>query len=165
MLLFDEADALFGKRGEIKDAHDRYANIEVAYLLQRIEAFTGLAILTTNLRQNIDQAFLRRIRFVVEFPKPDAQGREEIWRQCLPDTAPRLPDVDLAALARRLDLTGGNIRQITLRAAFSAAGEGAEAIAMRHLLGATRAELRKLGMPIAERELLDFEKTAARRVA
>src|SRR5438128_4423687 len=85
ILLFDEADALFGKRSEVKDAHDRYANIEVAYLLQRMEAYEGLAILTTNMRQNLDPAFLRRLRFVVDFPRPDVEARQKIWRQCLPD--------------------------------------------------------------------------------
>jgi SpoVK/Ycf46/Vps4 family AAA+-type ATPase len=164
VLLFDEADALFGKRSEVKDAHDRYANIEVAYLLQRMEAFAGLAILTTNFRQNLDSAFLRRLRFVVEFPKPDSQAREAIWRQCLPEAAPRQGDIDFRFLARRLELTGGNIRQITLRAAFAAASEKADAIEMRHVVTATRAELIKLGMQSAERELADFE-AAERRLA
>ena len=141
VLLFDEADALFGKRSEIKDSHDRYANIEVAYLLQRMEAFSGLAILTTNLRRNLDDAFLRRLRFVVEFPKPDAPAREAIWRLCLPQAAPLAADVNLRLLARRLELTGGSIRQITIRAAFAAAADGAGAIAMRHVIAAARAEL------------------------
>jgi AAA+ superfamily predicted ATPase len=157
VLLFDEADALFGKRSEVKDAHDRYANIEVAYLLQRMEAFSGLAILTTNFRQNLDQAFLRRLRFVVEFPRPDAAAREAIWRRCLPEMAPRANDIDLRFLARRLELTGGNIRQITLHAAFAAAGEGSDSIEMRHVVEATRAELFKLGMAAAEREVVEFE--------
>jgi SpoVK/Ycf46/Vps4 family AAA+-type ATPase len=157
VLLFDEADALFGKRSEIKDAHDRYANIEVAYLLQRIEAFSGLAVLTTNFRQNLDQAFVRRLRFVVDFPRPDAAAREAIWRQCLPRTAPVADDVRVRALARRLDLTGGNIRQTTLRAAFLAASDGAASIRMTHVLEATRAELLKLGMTGAERELAALE--------
>ena len=161
VLLFDEADALFGKRSDIKDAHDRYANIEVAYLLQRMEAFSGLAILTTNLRQNMDQAFLRRLRFLVEFPKPDASAREKLWRRCLPSEAPLAPDLNFKALARRLELTGGNIRQITLRAAFAAAREQTPTIEMRHIEAAALAELRKLGMPIAERELAEF--TALRR--
>jgi hypothetical protein len=162
VLLFDEADALFGKRSEIKDAHDRYANIEVAYLLQRIEAFGGLAVLTTNFRQNLDQAFLRRLRFVIDFPRPDARAREAIWRQCLPPTAPVQPDVDVRFLARRIELTGGNIRQITLRAAFAAAQDRVQAIGMVHLLKATRAELRKLGMPTAERELTEIEQAHQR---
>jgi AAA+ superfamily predicted ATPase len=157
VLLFDEADALFGKRSEIKDAHDRYANLEVAYLLQRMEEFSGLAILTTNFRQNLDQAFLRRLRFVVEFPKPDVEAREEIWRQCLPEAAPKSADVDLKLLARRLELTGGSICQITLRAAFAASVEKkCESIGMRHIIAATRAELLKIGMPSAERDLAEF---------
>jgi hypothetical protein len=147
-LLFDEADALFAKRGEVRDAHDRYANIECAYLLQRLDDFGGLAVLTTNLRQNIDNAFLRRLRFAVEFPRPDARAREAIWRQCLPASAPLAPDVDLAALARRIELTGGHIRQVTLRAAYLAAGVGSP-ITMQHLIAAARAELMKIGMPAA----------------
>ncbi|MEA2942709.1 MAG: hypothetical protein QOD09_3238 [Bradyrhizobium sp.] len=154
VLLFDEADALFGKRSEVKDAHDRYANIEVAYLLQRIEAFAGLAILTTNFRQNLDPAFSRRFRFTVDFPIPDAAAREKIWRKCVPESAPLADDVDLRFIARRLELTGGNIRQVTLRAAFSAATAGT-AITMRHLVEATRAELVKIGMHQAERELAE----------
>jgi len=168
VLVFDEADAIFGKRSEIKDAHDRYANIEVAYLLQRMETFSGVVILTTNFRQNLDQAFLRRLRFIVEFPKPDAAAREAIWRRCLPQAAPLAEDVDFAALGRRIELTGGNIRQITLRAAFAAAGEGASAIAMRHILGATKAELVKLGRASGVRELEEYEALRAkivRRVA
>jgi hypothetical protein len=154
ILCFDEADALFGKRSETKDAHDRYANIEVAYLLQRMEEFSGLAILTTNFKQNLDQAFLRRLRFVVEFPKPDAKAREALWRQCLPPTAPQAKDIDFRFLARRLEITGGNIRQITLRAAFAAANEDSP-IGMRHLVDATRAELAKLGLQSIERELAE----------
>jgi AAA+ superfamily predicted ATPase len=152
VLLFDEADALFGKRSEVKDAHDRHANIEVAYLLQRVESFAGLAIMTTNFRRNIDQAFLRRFRFALEFPQPDAAAREAIWRQSIPVDAPRADDLDFRFIARRLELSGGNIRQITLRAAFVAAAAN-EPIAMRHLVEATRAELLKIGMHQAEREL------------
>ena len=147
-VLIDEADALFGKRSEVKDAHDRYANIEVAFLLQRIETFEGLAILTTNLRQNLDPAFLRRLRFIVEFPRPDVQARAAIWKSCLPPAAHRVSDEEIGDLARRIDLTGGHIRQITLRAAFLAADRG-EQIELRHLLAAGRAELAKLGMPAA----------------
>src|SRR4029077_8958376 len=102
VLLFDEADALFGKRTEIKDAHDRYANVEVAYLLQRMEAFRGLAVLTTNFKQNIDDAFVRRLRFVVEFTMPTATERERIWRKAFPALAPLSADVDVALLAGRL---------------------------------------------------------------
>jgi AAA+ superfamily predicted ATPase len=122
VLLFDEADALFGKRSEVKDSHDRYANIEVAYLLQRVEAYRGLAVLTTNMKSALDQAFLRRIRFIVSFPFPDAASREQIWRRQFPPDAP-LGEVDFTALAR-LNLPGGNIRSIAVNAAFKAADAG-----------------------------------------
>jgi SpoVK/Ycf46/Vps4 family AAA+-type ATPase len=122
-----------------------------------MEIFSGLAILTTNFRQNLDSAFLRRLRFVVDFPKPDAQARELIWRQCMPASAPVARDIDLRFLAKRFDLTGGNIRQITLRAAFAAASENAAAIEMHHVTGAMRAELAKLGMASANRDLAEFE--------
>ena len=145
-ILIDEADALLGKRSEVKDAHDRYANIEVAYLLQRMEAYEGLAILTTNLRQNLDSAFLRRLRFIIEFPRPDAAAREQIWRQCLPAGSHELEDAAFRQLARKVDLTGGHIRQITLRAAFIAAAAGVK-IGLEAIVQAARAEFAKLGMP------------------
>lgn len=157
-LVFDEAEGLLGKRSEVKDAHDRYANIEVAYLLQRLEAYDGLAILTTNMRQNIDAAFLRRLRFIVDFPRPDADAREKIWRQCLPDESHELDDADYRLLARKVELTGGNIRQITLRAAFIAAAENM-LINIQHIARAMRAEFTKLGMPTVDLDL------AKRRVA
>ncbi|WP_017464133.1 ATP-binding protein [Dyella ginsengisoli] len=142
VLLFDEADALFGKRTEVKDSHDRYANIEVAYLLQRIEAYRGLVILTTNMKSALDRAFLRRIRFVVQFPFPDERAREGLWQRQLPDAAPRDGDIRWGELAR-LHLAGGNIRSATLHAAFIAAHEGT-AISQRHLTCAAHAELAKL---------------------
>jgi AAA+ superfamily predicted ATPase len=145
-ILIDEADALLGKRSEVKDAHDRYANIEVAFLLQRMEAYDGLAILTTNLRQNLDAAFLRRLRFVVDFPRPDVAAREDIWRRCLPGGTHRLDATAFRMLARDIELTGGYIRQITLRAAFVAAAAD-EPIAVEHIVYATNAELAKLGRP------------------
>lgn len=160
VLLFDEADALFGKRSEVKDAHDRYANIETAYLLQRMEAFEGLAILTSNFGQNMDRAFLRRLRFVIDFPLPDRIAREKIWRQCLPDAAPQAADIDFAYLAQRIDISGGHIRQITVRAAFAAAAEGCKEIAMRHILTACRAEAVKLGMHGLDRDLSEEEDAA-----
>jgi hypothetical protein len=141
VLLFDEADALFGKRSEVKDSHDRYANIEVAYLLQRIELYRGLAILTTNMKSALDRAFLRRIRFVVNFPFPDMAARERIWRLQFPPRAP-LGAVDFAALAR-LNLAGGHIRSIALNAAFKAADAGS-AIDQPTLMAAARAEFAKL---------------------
>lgn len=151
-ILIDEADALFGKRSEVKDAHDRYANIEVSYLLQRMESYDGLAILTTNMRQNLDPAFLRRLRFIVDFPRPDADARECIWRQCLPSESHVLDDAAFRQLARKIDLTGGHIRQITLRAAFMAAAAGAQ-IGLEHIAHAARAEFAKLGMPPVEIDL------------
>jgi ATP-dependent 26S proteasome regulatory subunit len=154
VLLFDEADALFGKRGEVKDGHDRYANLEVAYLLQRMESYRGLAILTTNLRSNVDRAFLRRLRFVVQFPFPDPRERAEIWRRTFPTSAP-LDGIDLGALAK-LAVAGGSIKAIALSAAFAAA-EGGGAITPAHVLRAARVEYAK-----AERTLTDSELEALR---
>jgi AAA+ superfamily predicted ATPase len=142
VLLFDEADALFGKRSEVKDSHDRYANIETAYLLQRIEAYRGLAILTTNMKGAIDKAFLRRIRFVVQFPFPDEAARIELWRRQFPAQSPLHDDIRWPALAR-MPLAGGNIRAVALNAAFLAAHEDVP-IAQRHLAAAAHAELAKL---------------------
>jgi ATPase family associated with various cellular activities (AAA) len=150
ILLFDEADALFGKRGEVKDSHDRYANMEVGYLLQRMESYRGLAILTTNLKGSIDQAFLRRIRFVVQFPFPDAAQRAEIWRRSFPAQTP-VENLDFAKLAK-LNVAGGNIRSIVLNAAFLAAAAG-EAIGMSHLLQAARSEYLKLERPLTDSEI------------
>src|SRR5262249_37589603 len=110
VLLFDEADALFGKRSEVKDSHDRYANIEVSYLLQRMECYRGLAILTTNMKGMLDAAFLRRLRFSVQFPVPDSAQRAEIWRRVFPSALP-LGHIDVHKLAR-LNVAGGNIRNI-----------------------------------------------------
>jgi hypothetical protein len=160
VLLFDEADVLFAKRTEVKDAHDRYANVEVAYLLQRMEDYDGLAILTTNLKQNIDPAFLRRLRFMVDFPMPDAECRERIWKLAFPPQAPLAPNVDFKLLARRATLAGGNIQQIAIRAAFAAAsenpGDGNSPITMQHIVRATRQELLKLGMLNAELALAEL---------
>jgi SpoVK/Ycf46/Vps4 family AAA+-type ATPase len=144
ILLFDEADALFGKRSEVKDSHDRYANIEVSYLLQRMEAYRGLAILTTNMKNALDQAFLRRIRFVAEFPYPDAAQRAEIWRRVFPGSMPT-DSLDYAQLGQ-LQLVGGNIRNIAMNAAFLAADAG-DAVAMEHVLQAARGEYMKLERP------------------
>jgi hypothetical protein len=150
ILLFDEADALFGKRGEVKDSHDRYANMEVGYLLQRMEAYRGLAILTTNLKGSIDQAFLRRIRFIVQFPFPDAVQRAEIWRRSFPSQTP-LAELDFGKLAK-LNVAGGNIRSIVLNAAFIAA-DAQEAIAMKHILQAAKSEYLKLERPLTDSEI------------
>jgi SpoVK/Ycf46/Vps4 family AAA+-type ATPase len=158
-ILIDEAEAVFGKRSEVKDAHDRYANIEVAYLLQRVEAYEGLAILTTNMRQNLDPAFLRRLRFIVDFPRPDVEAREKIWRLCLPDESHELDDVAFRQLARKIDLPGGNIRQITLRAAFTAAAVKAQ-INLEHIAHAASAEFAKLGMPPIQIDLTHIRRVA-----
>ena len=158
-ILIDEADALLGKRSEVKDAHDRYANIEVAYLLQRMEAYDGLAVLTTNLKQNLDPAFLRRLRFIVDFPRPDADSREMIWRRCLPDESHELDDAAFRQIARKIDLTGGHIRQITLRAAFVAAA-GESKIGIDHIAHAVRAEFAKLGLPAVELSTVERRKAA-----
>jgi hypothetical protein len=144
VLLFDEADALFGRRGEVKDAHDRYANLEVAYLLQRMESYRGLALLTTNLRSNVDRAFVRRLRFVVQFPFPDVAERRAIWSRAFPDAIPRR-DLDLDALAQ-LVVSGGSIRSIALSAAFAAAGDGG-AVTPEHLRRAARLEFAKAERP------------------
>lgn len=141
VLLFDEADALFGKRSDVKDSHDRYANIEVAYLLQRVEAYRGLAVLTTNMKSALDRAFLRRIRFVVNFPVPDVTAREQIWRRQFPPAAP-LGQIDFKALAR-LNICGGNIRSIAVGAAFKAADAG-RAIDHALLMAAAHEEFAKL---------------------
>ena len=150
ILLFDEADALFGRRSEVKDSHDRYANIEVSYLLQRMEAYRGLAILTTNLKPALDPAFLRRIRFVVELPFPDAAQRAEIWRRAFPAETPT-EGLDVEKLAR-LSVTGGNIRNIALNAAFLAADAG-QPVRMAHLLRAARVECAKLERPPVDAEV------------
>lgn len=144
VLLFDEADAIFGKRSEVSDAHDRYANVEVAYLLQRMERFEGLAILTTNLRANVDEAFTRRLDVVVDFPMPEATDRRRLWELHLGPGVPRRPDVDLDFLAAAFRLSGGNIHNIVLGAAFLAAAEG-EAVGMSQLIRSTEREYRKLG--------------------
>jgi hypothetical protein len=151
ILLFDEADALFGKRSEVKDSHDRYANLEVSYLLQRLETYRGLAILTTNLKQGIDSAFQRRLRFIVQFPFPDADARAALWQRAFPQATPT-DTLDVGKLAR-LSLTGGHIRNVAMNAAFLAADAGS-AVSMHHLRQAVQAEFSKLdqGLPGAELE-------------
>jgi ATPase family associated with various cellular activities (AAA) len=153
VLLFDEADALFGRRSEVRDSHDRYANIEVSYLLQRIESYRGLSILTTNFRQSIDGAFLRRIRFVVQFPFPDDVARREIWQRSFPAATPR-EQLDYTKLAR-LNLAGGHIRNIALNAAFIAA-DRREPVRMTHLRGAAESEYAKLERALPRADVGDW---------
>jgi hypothetical protein len=152
ILFFDEADALFGKRSEVRDSHDRYANVEIAYLLQKMEAYDGVAILATNLRQNLDEAFARRFSFTVHFPFPGAEERLEIWRRVWPDEVTLDDDVDLDDLAERFRLSGGNIRNAAIAATFLAAEDGGT-VARSHLLRAVRREYQKLGRGLADEDL------------
>jgi hypothetical protein len=149
ILLFDEADALFGKRSQVRDSHDRYANLEVSYLLQRMESYRGIAILTTNMQSALDPAFQRRLRFVVQFPFPDGPSRERIWRKVFPAAAPK-EALDFEKLGQ-LNVTGGSIRNIALLAAFLAA-DAETSIAMRHVLEAARTEYAKLDKPLSPAE-------------
>ncbi|MGH2948146.1 MAG: ATP-binding protein [Solirubrobacteraceae bacterium] len=154
ILFFDEADALFGKRSEVSDSHDRYANIEVAYLLQKMEGYAGAVILATNFRRNIDDAFVRRLDFVIDFPFPEADDRRRIWGLLLPAEAPRADDIDLDFLAGQFKLSGGGIRNCSLSAAFQAADDGG-VIEMRHLIRAVAQEYGKQGRLTLE---ADFER-------
>lgn len=144
ILFFDEADALFGKRSEVKDAHDRYANIEINYLLQKMDDYEGIVILATNLRSNLDAAFTRRLNYVVEFPFPDEFYRETIWRKVFPQLTPLCDDIDFEFLAKRFKLAGGNIKNIALNGAFLASRNGGR-VTMEHLIHATRREFQKMG--------------------
>ena len=153
ILFFDEADAIFGKRSEVKDAHDRYANIEISYLLQRMEMYDGVTILATNLRANLDEAFTRRLHFAVDFPFPEEADRLRIWQTLFPPDVPREADLDFGLLARRFKLAGGNIRNILVSAAYLAAADGAK-VTMRHLLHGARRELQKMGRLVSE---VDFQ--------
>jgi AAA+ superfamily predicted ATPase len=150
VLLFDEADALFGKRSEVKDSHDRYSNIEVSYLLQRMEGYRGLAILTTNLKSALDSAFLRRIRFVVQFPFPELEQRAEIWRRVFPRETPT-SGLDAARLAQ-LCVAGGSIRNVAVKAAFFAA-DANQPVGMAHVLRAARSEYAKLEKSLTDAEV------------
>lgn len=151
MLFFDEADALFGKRSEVRDAHDRYANIEISYLLQRMEEYEGVVILATNLRKNMDEAFVRRMHYTLDFPFPTEHDRCQIWRKLWPTQTPRADNLDFEFLARRFELAGGNIRNIVLAAAFLAADDG-KVVSMSHLLHATRREHQKMGKMVTDRD-------------
>jgi ATPase family protein associated with various cellular activities (AAA)/winged helix domain-containing protein len=152
VLQFDEADSLFGKRGEIKEARDRYANLEVNHLLARIESHRGPCILTTNLRKNMDQAFARRFQVVIDFPRPDAESRARLWSRLLPPRAPRSAELDPGFLGRAANLTGGGIRNAALHAAYLAAGEGTP-IALRHVALAVWRELGKDGRELTRTDL------------
>jgi hypothetical protein len=155
VLLFDEADALFGKRSEVRDANDRYANIEVGYLLQRMETFDGLAVLATNLRANLDEAFTRRLDLFIDFPAPDPGLRRVLWDRCLGQGVPRSADLDLDFCADAFELSGGNIRSITTTAAYLAAGNG-RPVRMADLIRGVYHEYRKLGRMVVASEFGDY---------
>jgi SpoVK/Ycf46/Vps4 family AAA+-type ATPase len=156
ILFFDEADALFGKRSEVKDSHDRYANLETAYLLQKMEEHEGTVILASNFRKNMDDAFLRRLHFTVEFPLPDDKSRENIWRKTFPEETPIGSDVDFAFLSK-FKLAGGNIKNIVLAASFLAA-EHSGAVGMEHLIKATKREYQKIGKLFTEADFGEYYK-------
>jgi hypothetical protein len=149
ILFFDEADALFGKRSEVRDSHDRYANVEISYLLQRMEAYNGVTILATNLRANLDEAFTRRLQFLVDFPFPEKPDRLKIWQTLFPKEIPKKSNLDFDFLAEKLKIAGGNIRNIIINAAYLAADDG-KYITMEHLLHGARRELQKMGRLIEE---------------
>ena len=151
VLLFDEADALFGKRSEVRDSNDRYANIEVAYLLQRMETFDGIAILATNLGANVDEAFARRLDLIIDFPAPDVELRSALWDRCLGPGLPRGDDLDLDFCARSFELSGGNIRSVAITAAYLAAATG-QKVTMLELVRAIQQEYRKLGRLVVPSE-------------
>ncbi len=151
VLFFDEADAIFGKRSEVKDAHDRYANIESAYLLQRLETFDGLAVLATNLRANIDEAFTRRLDAIIDFPAPTPELRRALWDRCLTPPLPLADDLDLDFLAESFEMAGGNIRSAATTAAYLAAAAGIP-VSMQQVIAAVEQEYRKLGRLVLERE-------------
>ena len=151
VLFFDEADAIFGKRSDVRDAHDRYANIESAYLLQRLETFDGLAVLATNLRANIDDAFTRRLDAIIDFPEPTEELRRSLWRRCLAPPLPIADDIDYDFLAASFDFAGGNVRSASTTAAYLAAADGTP-VGMLHLVAAVEQEYRKLGRLVLERE-------------
>ncbi|MDR2569683.1 MAG: AAA family ATPase, partial [Oscillospiraceae bacterium] len=155
ILFFDETDALFGKRSEVKDSHDRHANVETAFLLQQLEEYDGVIIMGTNLLQNIDNAFMRRINFVIHFPFPEADVRETLWRKMVLPTAPVSDDIDFEFLAERFSISGGNIKNIVLHAAFMAAAVG-EPIDMRHLLRSAVGELRKTNTIVSREDMREY---------
>jgi ATP-dependent 26S proteasome regulatory subunit len=144
ILFFDEADALFGKRSEVKDSHDRYANIEINYLLQKMEEYEGIVIMASNFQKNIDEAFTRRLRFIIEIPFPDRHYRARIWRNIFPAEMPRTKDIEFDFLAAKFEISGGNIKNIALNAAFLAA-ENSGIVSMKHIIRATKREFQKMG--------------------
>ena len=155
IIFFDEADSIFGKRSEVRDSHDRYANIEISYLLQKLDDFDGVIILATNLRKNMDEAFTRRMHFCVEFPVPEEADRYRIWQHVFPEKAPLAHDIDLAFLSRQFTVTGGNIRNIAVTSAFLAARDGG-LITMENLIRATKREYQKMGRLCTESDFAQY---------
>lgn len=162
ILFFDEADALFGKRSEVRDSHDRYANIEISYLLQKMEEYDGVSILATNLRQNLDDAFIRRLTFAIHFPFPDEASRGRIWQGVWPQQTPLAQTVALAGVARQFKLSGGNIKNAALAAAFLAAADGGQ-VTLPHLLQAIRREYQKMGKGLSAAEMNGLGEVTERR--
>ena len=150
---------MFGKRSDVKDSHDRYANIEIGYLLQRMEEYDGVVVLATNFRKNMDEAFVRRLQFTVEFPFPCEEDRRRIWQGVWPDDTPRDPALDIDFMARRFEITGGSIRNVALAAAFLAAADG-NVVSMPHLIHATKREFQKMGKVVTETEFRDVRRKA-----
>jgi len=161
ILFFDECDALFGKRSEVKDAHDRYANIEIAYLLQKIDEYDGLCILATNLRQNLDAAFTRRLTFIVDFPFPDEVSRKKIWETIWPAATPRSRELDFGVIAQQFKLSGGSVKNVAVAAAFLAAADPAREVRIQHIVHATRREFEKSGRSMTRTELGTLADTEA----
>jgi SpoVK/Ycf46/Vps4 family AAA+-type ATPase len=155
ILFFDEADALFGKRSEVRDSHDRYANVEISYLLQKMEEYEGVVHVLTQVGRQNDDAFVRRMHFTVEFPFPGERERHRIWSRIWPENAPRDQNLDLKFMAHQFELAGGNIRNIALAAAFQAAADGG-AVSMPHLVHATRREYQKMGKIIVDGEFGEY---------
>lgn len=155
ILFFDETDALFGKRSEVKDSHDRYANIETAFLLQKVEEYEGITVLATNFLQNIDEAFLRRISFIIEFPFPDPEYRTKLWQSMFPPETPLDEDIDFDFLGKKFELAGGNIKNIAVAAAFLAA-EHAEPVKMKHIIKSAQYEMQKMGKILLRQDLGEY---------
>ena len=153
--MFDETDALFGKRTEVKDSHDKHANLETAYLLQKMEEYDGITIMTTNLMNNLDQAFFRRISYVVHFPLPDEKSRKLIWQKIFPKNAPISKDVDFNFLAKKFEISGGNIKNVIITSTFMAASEEKE-IKMKHIIKALEYEMKKQGKMVAKSDFAEY---------
>jgi SpoVK/Ycf46/Vps4 family AAA+-type ATPase len=155
ILFFDEADALYGKRSEVKDSHDRYANIEINYLLQKLDEHEGIVILATNLNKNIDEAFLRRLHYAVNFPAPEKEERLLIWKGVFPAETPLADDVDFPFLAKQLNITGGSVKNIAVRAAFLAV-QNSGAVHMEHIIRAAKREFQKMGRLCLESDFKQY---------